>query len=1150
MSTMNATEFITRWNKNGGSERANYQIFINDLCDVLGMDKPEPSSADSRDNAYVFERRVIKSDSDGSQNNGFIDCYKRGYFILEAKASRNPTAKKQERTMEAARAQADAYARALDGNAEGRPVFLVIVDVGNVIELFADFTQSGGTYIAYPDATNRYIRMQDLADQAIQARLKAVWTDPLSLDPARISAKVTRDVANVLATIAKRLEQKYTPEEVAGFLTRCLFTFFAEDAGLLPKRSFTELLQTLEKDNDPEMFVAMVGDLWRAMDKGGISSALHKKVLHFNGKLFKQPDVLPLERDDIAALIEASRADWTQVEPAIFGTLLERALDPAERHSLGAHYTPRSYVERLVTPTLIEPLRYDWNNLKLAALILHQEGNTKDAVRSLREFLYRLCQITVLDPACGSANFLYVALEQLKRLEDEVLDFLRNDLEQTQNTLEGEGLTVDPHQFLGIELNPRAAAIAELVLWIGYLQWHFRTHGHTMPPQPVLRDFKNIECRDAVLAWDSIEPLLDKHGQPQTHWDGNTRKQHPVTGELVPDDSARVPLYRYINPRPAVWPQADYIIGNPPFIGAAPMRAALGDGYVEALRSVYPAVPDSADLVMFWWHKAAEAVRAGHSQRFGLITTNSIKQTFNRRLLQHHLQAEPPLALCFAVPDHPWVDSADGAAVRIAMTVGSREVGDGTLLLVEKEWSAGGEGNEVTLAANVGRIHADLRIGADVAGAVSLRANESLTSRGLMLFGAGFILEQEDADRLRDHSGDNASAVIRPYRNGKDLTGRPRGVMLIDTFGMNVADLRSQFPAIYQWLAERVKPERDQNKDKAIRENWWLHGRQRPEIRQALAGLPRYIATVETAKHRVFQFLDASIAPDNKLIAIALHDAANLGVLSSRVHTLWAFAAGSTLEDRPVYVKTTCFETFPFPDALLAQAAKIGQLAEQIDAHRKKQQAVHVGLTLTNVYNVLEKLRSGETLNAKEQTINTQGLVGVLDELHNELDSVVLAAYGWSDLAPALVGKPGGLTPQVEKAEELAAAEETLLQRLAALNLARWQEEQDGTVRWLRSDFQNPEGASIAQSTLLARDSEDAVSAKTKVEKQAWPDNLPAQVEAVRVLLHASMTPLADTEIVARFKGAAAKKRLPEILDMLVTFSRASRDTEGRYRAL
>ena len=805
---MQIDTFLARWRAAGGSERANYQLFIADLCALLEVDHPQPAGEDTRDNAYVFERRVIFHHGDGSTSNGFIDCYKRGSFIGEAKKIRAGSETRQfDDALLRARGQAENYARHLPAD-EGRPPFLVVLDVGNVIELYAEFTCTGGSYTPFPDPRSHRIRLDDLSKPEIRTRLQAVWQDPHSLDPARRTARATREIAVRLARVAQSLEGKYQPERVAAFLSRCLFSMFAEDVGLLPKvdneGAFTGLLKTLK--NAPEQFVPLVAELWQAMDEGQFSVAIRAQLPRFNGKLFKQPEVLPLDRDQIDLLLEASRADWAEVEPAIFGTLLESALNPLERHDLGAHYTPRAYVDRLVLPTVIEPLRANWHDTQAAALLLANEGKLKDAADLVRAWHHKLCTTRVLDPACGSGNFLYVTLEHMKRLEGEVLDTLAQ-LGDTQQRLEVEGLTVDPHQFLGLEINPRAAAIAEMVLWIGYLQWHFRTQGSGLPPSPILRDFKNIECRDAVLTADAIAFAADEAGKPLTRWDGRTTKPHPVTGELVPDEAAQIPLERYTNPRPATWPQADYIVGNPPFIGAAAMRQALGDGYTEALRAAWPAVPESADFVMFWWHHAADLTRRGQVQRFGFITTNSLKQTFNRRVLEHHLNAQPPLALAWAIPDHPWVDAASGAAVRIAMTVGQPVDAPGTLQTVVAEGGADDDAVHIELAEKTGRIHADLSIGADVVGARALRANEGLTSRGLMLFGAGFIVTPEEAAKLQPCDR------IRPYRNGRDLTDKPRGVLVIDFYGLTANEARSHYPAAYQWLHERVKPERDQNRD-------------------------------------------------------------------------------------------------------------------------------------------------------------------------------------------------------------------------------------------------------------------------------------------------------------------------------------------------
>jgi len=1141
-------KFITRWQSASGSERANYQLFVHELCALLELPTPDPAREDTRDNAYVFERRITFRHGDGTESPGFIDCYRRATFVLEAKKVKQTGGKGFDDALLRARGQAEQYARALPAS-ESRPPFLLVVDVGNVIELYAEFTRSGATYTPFPDPRSHRIQLTGLRDETTRARLRAVWLDPLSLDPTRLSAKVTREVAERLAEVARVLEAAgHAPEVVAGFLSRCLFSMFAEDVGLLPKRAFVDLLESLK--DKPEQFMPLVGEVWRAMDRGEFSAAVRADLLKFNGKLFKNPQVLPLNRDQIELLLVAARANWREVEPAIFGTLLERALDPTERHALGAHYTPRAYVERLVLPTIVEPLREDWKNAQAAALVLAGEGKLKEAQQQVREFLRHLCEVRVLDPACGSGNFLYVTLEHLKRLEGEILNQL-DELGDTQGRLDLQGVSVDPHQLLGIELNPRAAEIAEMVLWIGYLQWHFRTRGQVMPPQPVLKDFHNIECRDAVLAYDRMEWVTDERGVPVTRWDGKTTKKHPVTGEEVPDETATMVAEKYVNPRKAEWPQADFVVGNPPFIGKGKIREALGDGYVEALRIACSDVPDSADFVMYWWDHAAELTRTGKLRRFGLITTNSLRQIFNRRIVERHLNAKPPLALAFAIPDHPWVDSANGAAVRIAMTVGTNLSVTGEVLEVVSEVDTGEDARRVDFKGQRGTVGADLRAGASVAATVPLTANALIASTGFILGGRGFILSADDAESWQQSQ---EASHIFPLRNGEDLLNKNRNMFVIDAHGLEEAELRDKAPRTWQRLYERVYPERQQNRDIRLREKWWLFRRSNEQVRAAIASLPRFIVTVETAKHRVFTFLEQGCRPEHVLIVVGMQDAALLGVLSSYVHVTWALAAGGTLEDRPRYNKSRCFETFPFPDAKPGIKTRVRDVAEQLDAHRKRQQAQHADLTLTGMYNVLEKLKTGEALSAKEKVIHEHGLVAVLKTLHDELDRAVLGAYGWSDLAPLVEvvngnAAPGaGGTPATSD-DGKRALDDALLKRLVALNAERAAEEQRGLVRWLRPEFQIPASGQPqtqpAEQLEIDTGEEVAVVAKPG-ERRPWPATLPAQVKAVAEVLTAARAPLADDAIAACFTGRGAwKKRLPQIIDTLVAVGRVRRRRDG-----
>ena len=1169
---MTPQDFIARWRHADGSELANAQSFTRELCELLEVPVPDPARADTADNAYVFERRVIFRHGDGGTSEGRIDCYRRGAFVLEAKKLKaGAQTKGFDDGLLRARAQAENYARALPAE-EGRPPFLVVVDVGHVIELYAEFSRSGATYTPFPDPRSHRIRLEDLAREDTRARLRAVWRDPFSLDPGKRTARVTRDIAARLARVAQSLEGRHAPEHVAAFLSRCLFSMFAEDVGLLPRTdgvgAFTGLLKSLREA--PGQFVPLVAELWKAMDGGEFSVAIRAQLPRFNGKLFKQPDVIPLDRDQIDLLLEAATADWSEVEPAIFGTLLERALDPAERHSLGAHYTPRAYVERLVLPTVIEPLRAEWANTQAAALLLANEGKTDAARAELHAFHHRLCAVRVLDPACGSGNFLYVTMEHMKRLEGEVLNHLESlpGKDLSQDRFDIQGLAIDPHQFLGLELNPRAAAIAEMVLWIGHLQWHYRTRGRVLPPTPILRDFRNIECRDAVLAHDGMAYATDERGVPLTRWDGRTTKAHPVTGERVPDETAQVPMERYANPRRAAWPAADFVVGNPPVIGASAMRQALGDGYTEALRAAWPDVPESADLVMYWWHHAAQLARSGAMWRFGFITTNSLRQTFNRRVIEHHLNPLPSAGegvhIAYAVPDHPWVESASGAAVRIAMSVGAPGPGEGLLQTVIREGDTDGEAVAVDLADRIGVIHADLTIGADVAGAEGLRANESLCHMGVKLHGAGFIVAPEQAAALlplpaspaggggetlsapgsngksgaplpASRKGRGGEGIIRPYRNGRDLTDKPRGAQVIDLYGLSAEDVRRRYPAIYQWVLERVKPERDHNNRASYRDKWWVFGEPRKELRTALVDLSRYIATTRTAKHRVFQFLPVKIVAESKVVCVASDDPFVLGVLSSSTHTLWALAAGGWLGvgNDPTYNHSDCFNKFPFPDPTPDQQARIRALAEELDAHRKRQQAAYPDLTLTGLYNVLEKLRAGETFNAKDKAIHEQGLVSVLKQLHDDLDAAVLEAYGWTDLLPS-PASGGGAGGEGERNTD------TLLERLVALNAERRREEAAGRVRWLRPAFQNAADQSAPAAEAPAEAATTAAATRETVDRQPWPATLPEQVAAVARVLAQSAKPLAEAEIAARFTGKGPwKKRLPQLLDTLAALGRA-----------
>lgn len=930
---------------------------------------------------------------------------------------------------------------------------------------------------------------------------RLIWEDPRSLDPAHRTAKVTREIAGKLADISKALEERgFDAGDAALFLMRCLFTMFVEDVELIKKGGFTELLSRCAAD--PKRFPHEMEDLWKRMDKGDYSPAIGERLLRFNGKLFKNANALELEAREIALLQEAARADWKDLEPAIFGTLFENAIAPAERRRFGTHYTPRSYVELLVNATIMEPLVDEWTAAQSAAERALTDGSKAAAIREIADFLKDLSKVRVLDPAAGTGNFLYVALRQMKQLEGEVLKHL-TDLGGDDALEAMADVSVTPDQFFGLESNPRALAIAELVLWIGHLQWHLRTRSGP-PKEPVLGSSDHVLHRDAVLTWEG-------YPAPQLKRDNLGRPMHRKLA-----DGQLVEVYDYPTPNRPAWPDADFIVGNPPFIGGKDIRSRLGDEYAEALWKAHKHVNPSADYVMYWWDRAAETLtREGtRLRRFGLVTTNSITQVFQRRVIERAVKATRPVSIVLAIPDHPWTKaSADAAAVRIAMTVVIAGQHQGTRKKVVRESELETDQPKLEFVEGYGTINPDLTIGVDATSAVELRANAGLCSPGVKLHGSGFIVTPEEATRLGLGRREGLNQHIRPYRNGRDLTARARNVMVVDLLGLPADLVRSRFPEVYQHLLQRVKPDRDLNRRAGYRDKWWVFGEPRPELRPALSGLPRYIATVETATHRVFQFLDASILPDNMVVAIALDDAFCLGVLSSRIHVIWALRSGGWLGvgNDPRYSKSRCFDPFPFPDCTEALRIRIRQLSEELDATRKLVLAENADLTLTGLYNLLEKIRPGSSLTDKEADQKDRGRVLILAELHHSIDAAVSKAYGW----PAEI------------------LDDEILERLVALNSERTTEERRGFLRWVRPDYQIEKFGPLAHRA----DKVQSISVSRRAKaKRIFPEDLKSQGSVVLELIRQSRRPISAEEIAANFSDESKTKAL--VSDVLRSLNR------------
>ena len=926
---MTPAAFIAKWHVNSRNERAASQEHFLDLCALL--DEPTPNS-DPTGAAYAFEKGATKA----SGGDGWADVWRRGRFAWEYKG--------KHKDLDAAHRQLLQYAGALEN-----PPLLVTSDIER-ITIRTNWTNA---------VSERHeVRLDEMADPVRLAVLKAVFADPERLRPGKTRAALTAEAAADFAELARRLRERgNAPQTVAHFVNRLVFCLFADDVDLLPPGLFERMLDAARKS--PARFEGYARRLFAAMaERGG--EVDFTPVAWFNGGLFEDDAALPLEAADIVLVQRASALDWAEIDPSILGTLFERGLDPDKRSQLGAHYTAREMIERLIDPVVSQPLLKVWAEThgQIAALLAKgaaakagskiKRDAPKQAVTVFRGFLDRLRAFRVLDPACGSGNFLYLALLALKDLEHQAM------VEAEALGLQREFPQVGPEAVLGLEVNPYAAELARVSVWIGHIQWA-RRHGFPAPSDPVLRTLDTIACRDAVLAEDGSQ---------------------------------------------AVWPVADVIVGNPPFLGGKRLRSVLGDAYCVRLFGAYDdQVPAEADLVCYWVARAEAQIAAGHAERAGLVVTNSIRGGANRRVLESMAQRG---TISGAWADEPW--TLDGAAVRVSLVSWGREPAASPLL------------DGIVVPA----IHADLTAGAaNLTTARRLVANARVAFMGDTKGGAFDVpgaLARKWLALPSNANGKPNADVLRPWANGMDVTRRPSDTWIIDFGWTMTAAEAAYYAAPYAYVAEHVL---DQAKEKreAYTRTWWRHTRPRPEMNNALAGLARFIVTPTVAKHRLFSWMAPPTLPDHQLIAIARDDATAFGILHSRFHEIWALRLGTALEDRPRYTPSTTFETFPFPDGLTldhpatsyaadprAQAIAIAANA-LVTARDRWLNPPELIMRVPEVVTgfperVMPKDAAADAVLRKRTLTALYNQRGTaegtwLDALHRTLDEAVAAAYGW-----------------------------------------------------------------------------------------------------------------------------------------------------------
>jgi hypothetical protein len=911
-ATLTIPAFVERW-RLAKSERSQAQPHFIDLCHALG--EPTPQELDPDANFYMFEKRV----SQRKGGKGFADVWYRDHFGWEYKSADEDLVK--------AYVQLDEYRADLDN-----PPLLVVCDL-QTFEVHTNFT--GTKQRVYKFGLTDLLNNQALPDCPLPPLdvLRALFENPEILHPVRAAEHVTELAARQFAALAQGLNATgASPSEIARFLIRILFCLFAEDIGLLPERVFTRLVEVTR--TRPDEFRKRVEALFREMATGGFFGP--EDIPYFNGGLFTDTSTLPLTSKDLIVLLQACRLDWSHVEPAIFGTLFERSLDPQKRAQIGAHYTSRADILLIVEPVLMSPLRRKWVEIQRQVEDLEDQRDqaagaakttlTHEMEDVLRNFMYHIGHVRVLDPACGSGNFLYVALKELLDLSKEVA-VLAHELRLPSITLEA-----GPHQLFGLEINEYAHELAQIVVWIGYIQW-LHDNGYSNDRRPILGPQQTIERRDAILAPDALSISIE----PQ-------------------------------------WPDADIIIGNPPFLGGKRLRAELGDTEVEALFAQYQGrVAREADLVCYFFERAREQVVQGKAQRVGLLATNSIRGGANRRVLQRIKESGD---IFMAWSDRPWI--LDGAAVRVSM-VGFDDGQEKVRTL---------DGQSVT------EINPDLTTALDLTSAVRLPENFNIGFMGDTKVGEFDIPADVAAGMLSaplNPNGRPNSDVVRPWVNGLDVTRRPRDVWIID-FGVGMPESSAALYELpFEYVRIHVKPYRATAKSgDRTGVPWWLHQRPRPDMRVAIESLHRFIATPTVAKHRLFVWLRNPTLPDHQLIVIARSDDYFLGVLQSRLHEAWALRLGTHLGvgNDPRYTPSTTFETFPFPwspgqepvddPRVIAIASAAKNLVEQRDRWLNPSDASGAELrtrTLTNLYNKRPQW---------------------LDLAHCKLDHAVLDAYGWS----------------------------------------------------------------------------------------------------------------------------------------------------------
>ena len=945
---MLVSEFIAKWKKVDLKERSAAQEHFIDLCRVVGH--PTPAQADPTGASYCFERGAAKY----GEGDGFADVWKKGFFGWEYKG--------KHKDLDVAYGQLLKYRDAL-----ANPPLLVVCDMDRIV-LHTNFTNTV--------SEERTILLDDLSEPSSLDILRSIFFEPEKLRPGQTIQAITQEAARHFADIAESMRrQGIESTTVARFLDRVVFCLFAEDIGLLPELIFSRLVE--KSDGKPSRFSGFLRQLFEAMRVGGEFGL--ETILHFNGNLFDDSSVPELTADQVKRIAEATRLDWSAIDPSIFGTLFERGLDPSKRSQLGAHFTSREDIEVIVDVVVVQPMRQEWDAIRqtVEALLTtgRRPGSSKkpaseakaksEAAIVVGKFLSRLRSVRVLDPACGSGNFLYVALQKLMDLEKNIATFAY------ESGLPPSIPRVSPLQLYGIEVNQYAYHLAQMTVWIGWIQW-LHANGFGFPDPPILRRMdENFLCQDAILDLS---------------------------------DTA--------NPKEPAWPKVDFIIGNPPFLGDKLMRRDLGDDYVDKLRSSFEGrIPGQSDLCCYWFEKARAHIASGGCNRAGLLATQGIRGGANREVLK---RIQETGGIFWAISDRDWI--LDGATVHVSMVA----------------FDNGAEAGRSLDGVELGSINSNLSGSeGDTTKAKGLPANRNIGFIGVAQK-APFDLDDGTARHWLSEPNPNGrpnSDVLRPIINAMDLTRRRRWTWNVD-FGLDMPqDAAAMYCAPFEHVRATIRPLRLDHREPRQSRYWWLFARPCPDMREALAVVPRYLATPRVSKHRLFVWLTPEFLCDSAVVAFARPDDCFFGIVQSRLHTAWALAQGTQLREKESgfrYTPTSCFATFPFPTPTPEQKAAIAGAAKELNGLRERwlnppewtrEEVLEfpgtvggpwdryidkttvdgkTGIGLVRYPRLVPKDQaSADQLQKRTLTQLYNARPAWLETTHRNLDAAVFAAYGW-----------------------------------------------------------------------------------------------------------------------------------------------------------